>query len=58
MAPGRSAHLGAAEYGAKAREAAKMMKWQDPTIKTVLCGSSNDRMPTYPQWDRIALENA
>ena len=34
------------------------MKWQDPTIKTVLCGSSNDRMPTYPQWDRIALEYA
>ena len=37
-----------AEYGAKALEAAKIMKWQDPTIKTVLCGSSNDRMPTYP----------
>ena len=50
--------LGAAEYGAKALEAAKIMKWQDPTIKTVLCGSSNDRMPTYPQWDRIALEYA
>ena len=24
-------------------EAAKMMKWQDPTIETVLCGSSNDQ---------------
>ncbi len=35
-----------------------MMKWQDPTIKTILCGSSNDRMPTYPEWDRIALEIA
>ena len=48
----------AAEYGNKALEAAKMMKWQDPTIETVLCGSSNDRMPTYPEWDRIALEIA
>jgi alpha-N-arabinofuranosidase len=51
-------HLDAVEYGKKALEAAKMMKWQDPTIKTVLCGSSNDRMPTYPEWDRTALEIA
>ncbi len=56
--PWQIGHLDAAEYGAKALEAAKMMKWQDPTIKTVLCGSSNDRMPTYPEWDRIALEIA
>lgn len=49
-------HLDAVEYGKKALEAAKMMKWQDPTIKTVLCGSSNDRMLTYPEWDRTALE--
>jgi alpha-N-arabinofuranosidase len=34
------------------------MKLQDPTIKTILCGSSNDRMPTYPEWDRTALELA
>lgn len=46
------------EYGKKAREAGKMMKWHDPTIQTVLCGSSNDRMPTYPEWDRVALELA
>jgi alpha-N-arabinofuranosidase len=35
-----------------------MMKMQDPTIKTVLCGSSSDQMPTYPEWDRTALEIA
>jgi alpha-N-arabinofuranosidase len=35
-----------------------MMKWYDPTIETVLCGSSNDRMSTYPEWDRTALEIA
>ena len=33
-----------------------MMKWQDPSIQPILCGSSNDRMPTYPEWDRVALE--
>jgi alpha-N-arabinofuranosidase len=56
--PWQIGHLDAAAYGNKALEAAKMMKWQDPTIETVLCGSSNDHMPTYPEWDRVALEIA
>ncbi len=56
--PWQIGHLDAAAYGNKALEAAKMMKWQDPRIETVLCGSSNDRMPTYPEWDRTALEIA
>jgi alpha-N-arabinofuranosidase len=54
--PWQIGHLDMHEYGKKAREAAKLMKWQDPSIKTVLCGSSNDRMPTFPEWDRVALE--
>jgi alpha-N-arabinofuranosidase len=56
--PWQIGHLDAAAYGNKALEAAKMMKWQDPAIKTILCGSSNDRMATYPEWDRTALEIA
>jgi alpha-N-arabinofuranosidase len=56
--PWQIGHLEAEAYGLKALEAAKMMKWQDPAIKTVLCGSSNDKMPTYPDWDRVALELA
>lgn len=56
--PWQIGHLDAHTYGAKALEAAKMMKWIDPSIRTVLCGSSNDRMPTYPEWDRVALEHA
>jgi len=51
-------HLEASEYGKKALEAAKMMRWHDPSIETVLCGSSSARMPTYPDWDRITLEIA
>jgi alpha-N-arabinofuranosidase len=54
--PWQIGHLDAVDYAKKAREAAKMMKWQDPSIKTVLCGSSNDRMATFPEWDRVALE--
>jgi alpha-N-arabinofuranosidase len=54
--PWQIGHLDMHEYGKKAREAAKMMKWHDPNLKLILCGSSNDRMATYPEWDRIALE--
>ena len=56
--PWQIGHLDAVSYANKALEAAKMMKWQDPTIQTILCGSSNDQMPTYPEWDRTALEIA
>jgi len=56
--PWQIGHLDAIEYGKKAREAGKMMKWQDSSIETVLCGSSNSQMPTYPEWDRTVLELA
>lgn len=54
--PWQIGHLEAEDYGKKAREAAKMMRWHDPSIQTILCGSSNSNMPTYPEWDRVALE--
>jgi alpha-N-arabinofuranosidase len=55
--PWQIGHLDALSYAKKAREAAKMMRWHDPSIKLVLCGSSTTTMPTYPEWDRIALEH-
>ena len=54
--PWQIGHLQAAEYGTKAREAAKLMRLQDRAIELVLCGSSSSMMPTYPEWDRIGLE--
>ena len=56
--PWQIGHLEAEDYGKKAREAAKMMRWHDPSIQTILVGSSNSHMPTYPEWDRVALELA
>ena len=47
----------AEEYGRIAHETAKMMKWVDPSIRLTVCGSSGSAMPTYPEWDRIVLEN-
>jgi alpha-L-arabinofuranosidase len=54
--PWQIGHLEAEEYARKAREAAKMMKWHDPSIQLSLCGSSSLWMRTFPDWDRIALE--
>jgi alpha-N-arabinofuranosidase len=54
--PWQIGHLEADEYARKAREAAKMMRWQDPSVKLIACGSSNPHMRTYPDWDRIVLE--
>ncbi len=47
-----------AAYGHLAREASKAMKLVDPTIKTVLAGSSNPEMPTYPDFDVAAMDEA
>ena len=54
--PWQIGHLDAVEYGKKALEAAKMMRWQDPSIKLVLAGSSSIGMATFPTWDRTILE--
>lgn len=45
----------AEEYGRVACEAAKVMKWVDPTIELVACGSSSLSMPTFGQWERAVL---
>ncbi|TXC90551.1 alpha-N-arabinofuranosidase [Metabacillus litoralis] len=55
--PWQIGQLSAEDYGKKAREAAKIMKWVDPTIKLVACGSSSAEMPTFPEWDRVVLEH-
>lgn len=46
----------AVEYGRIANETGKALKAFDPTIETIACGSSNDEMPSYPEWEREVLE--
>ncbi|MBF6595292.1 MAG: alpha-N-arabinofuranosidase [Thermaceae bacterium] len=55
--PWQIGHLEAHDYGRKALEAAKLMRLQDSQVKLIACGSSNDHMPTYPEWDRTVLEH-
>ncbi|MFN3648206.1 MAG: alpha-N-arabinofuranosidase [Armatimonadota bacterium] len=46
------------EYGRLANESAKLMKWTDPTIETVLCGSSGRTMKTFGSWEWESLQQA
>ncbi len=43
------------EYGRAANEAAKMMKWVDPSIELVVCGSSSSGMRTFGEWEYQVL---
>jgi alpha-L-arabinofuranosidase len=54
--PWQIGHVTAAEYGMKAADAARQMRYVDPSLKLVACGSSGPGMPTYLEWDREVLE--
>lgn len=51
-------HKDAVEYGKTATEAAKLMKWTDPSIETILCGSSGWGMDTFGDWEATTLDYA
>lgn len=46
----------AREYGRLANQTAKALKGLAPDAEMIVCGSSNDAMPTYPEWEREVLE--
>jgi alpha-L-arabinofuranosidase len=49
-------HMSATEYGMKAQDAARQMRYVDPSLKLIACGSSGPLMHTYLEWDREVLE--
>jgi alpha-L-arabinofuranosidase len=55
--PWQIGHMTAAEYGLKAADAARQMRYVDPSLKLIACGSSGPFMPTYLEWDREVLEH-
>jgi alpha-L-arabinofuranosidase len=55
--PWQIGHKTAAEYGRIAQEAAKVMKWVDPTIELVACGSSNRGMKSFAEWEATVLDH-
>jgi alpha-L-arabinofuranosidase len=54
--PWQIGHMSATEYGEKAEDAARQMRYVDPSLKLIACGSSGPFMPTYLEWDREVLE--
>jgi alpha-L-arabinofuranosidase len=54
--PWQIGHMSATEYGMKAQDAARQMRYVDPSLKLIACGSSGPGMPTYLEWDREVLE--
>jgi alpha-L-arabinofuranosidase len=55
--PWQIGHMSAVEYGMKAADAARQMRYVDPSLQLIACGSSGPFMPTYLEWDREVLEH-
>lgn len=54
--PWQVGHKSAEEYGHLANETAKAIRAFDKNLELIVCGSSNAKMPTYPQWEATVLE--
>lgn len=47
----------AVEYARLATETAKVMKWTDPSIELVACGSSTPTISTFGEWEETVLRH-
>ena len=54
--PWQIGHKTAREYGRLAAETAKVMRWVDPAVELVACGSSGRGMITYGKWEDQVLD--
>jgi alpha-N-arabinofuranosidase len=55
--PWQMGHKTATQYGRDAAEAAKLMRWVDPTLVLAACGSTARNMETFGRWDDEVLEH-
>ncbi|TPI26720.1 alpha-N-arabinofuranosidase [Mesorhizobium sp. B3-2-1] len=55
--PWQIGHKTADEYGRLAHETAKAMRAFSKSLELVVCGSSNAKMPTYPEWEATVLDH-
>lgn len=49
-------HVPAEQYARLAQQAAMQMKLVDPAIETIACGTSQEWLPTFGEWDRTVLD--
>lgn len=55
--PWQTGHKTADEYGRLAAECARAMRQFDDSLELVACGSSHEKMPTFPEWEATVLEH-
>lgn len=55
--PWQVGHKTADEYGRLAQETARAMRIIDPSVEFVVCGSSNQEMPTFATWEDQVLSH-
>ncbi|RYG95202.1 MAG: alpha-N-arabinofuranosidase, partial [Alphaproteobacteria bacterium] len=55
--PWQIGHKTADEYGRLAHETAKALRSFDKSLELIVCGSSNAKMPTYPEWEATVLDH-
>lgn len=55
--PWQLGHNSAEDYGKLASQTAKAMRQIDPNLELVACGSSSAEMPTFGEWERVALNH-
>ena len=56
--PWQVGHKTAYEYGRLANETAKTYRKFDEDLELIVCGSSNDKMATYPEWEAEVLDQS
>jgi alpha-N-arabinofuranosidase len=56
--PWQVGYTDADSYGRLAAQTARAMRRADEDLELVLCGSSKPTMPTFGQWERVALTHA
>ena len=54
--PWQIGHKTAEEYARLAHETGRVMKWVDPNIELVACGSSSSDSPTFGSWEYEMLQ--
>ncbi len=54
--PWQMGHKTAEEYARLAHETGRVMKWLDPSIELVACGSSASGMPTFGSWEATLID--
>ncbi|MCU0315606.1 MAG: hypothetical protein MUC92_03325 [Fimbriimonadaceae bacterium] len=54
--PWQAGQRPAKDYASSALQASRLMKGLDPTIETIVCGSSGRGMPDYMDWDLQVLD--